>query len=91
MQKEIKMTIKESELIITDKYGTDMILTKYKTTDGMGVKRERIQLMPAEAGEYENADMFTVDMPVEDFNKMIDLIKNIYLIDGKEIELEELK
>ena len=86
---ELNMKIEDSELIITDKYGTDMIVKKYEVVDGMGNKRERLQIMPAEALNHENFDDYAIDMPIEDFDYMIDFIKNRYLIDGKEVEINE--
>lgn len=87
---EIKMRIEDSELIITDKYGTDMIVTKYEIIDGMGNVRERLQILSAEAMNHANHDDYAIDMPIEDFDKMINFIKDRYLIDGKEVNTNEL-
>lgn len=84
---EIKMKIKDSELIITDKHGTGLYITKYERIDGMGNITERLQIQPEQAVEHKNCEDLTIDMPIEEFDSMIDFIKDRYLIDGKEVDV----
>lgn len=84
---EIKMRIEDSELIITDTYGSSLYVTKYERIDGMGIITERLQIQPEQAVEHDNCEDLTIDMPIEEFDSMIAFIKDRYLIDGKEVDV----
>lgn len=86
---EIKMKIEDSELIVTDKHGASLYVTKYELIDGMGNITERLQIQPDKAVEYDNCEDMTIDMPIEEFDSMIAFIKDRYLIDGKEVKINE--
>lgn len=84
------MKIKDSELIITDKHGVSMVLNKFKVTDGMGKVREMLELYPLNVENQDDRDNFSIIMPIEEFDSMIAFIKDRYLIDGKEVDVNEL-
>lgn len=73
---ELRVQLTENELIITDRFGTSMMMNKYILIDPMGEKHERLEIYPVNASELDDKDDFTVDVPINEFTNVIDIIKD---------------
>lgn len=83
---EIKAVLTDDELIISDKYGTSMILRKYIRINSNGEHVERLEMYPLNSEELDDKDDYTIDVPISEFDGVIDVIKDRFGLKTEEIK-----
>lgn len=83
---EIKAVLTDNELVITDKYGTSLILSKYVQINSKGEHVERLEMYPLNSDELGDRDDYTIDVPISEFDGVIDVIKDRFGLKTKEIK-----
>jgi len=83
---EIKAVLTDDELIISDKYGTSMILRKYIRINSKGEHVERLEMYPLNSEELGDRDDYTIDVPISEFDGVIDVIKDRFGLKTEEIK-----
>lgn len=83
---EIRAVLTDDELVITDKYGTSMIIRKYIRIDSIGEHVERLEMYPLNSDEFGDRDDYTIDVPISEFDSVIDVIKDRFGLKTEEIK-----
>lgn len=72
---EIRTNLTPDSLTIKDKYGVGIVFHKYIQIGKNGEHTERLEIFPENAGELDDSDNYTINVPVSEFDAVIDVIK----------------